>query len=535
MHNSFRLLLVDDSVDDAESVLRHLKRAGLEPLVKQVWEWTELKSALENESWDLILCDHRLPTFDSSNVLRLVKELRLSEIPFILISGDIDVKTAVAKMRDGAHDFILKDDLSRLVPAIHREREQSLIRQEKRRAEQQLRETNQKLRLTLISLASVQEQLIASERFRALGQMASGIAHDFNNSLTKITGIAELIEDSQGGDKRLIEQLKVVINDSAAVVRRLCDFYRDSPVKEAIPVETGAILQDVKDFTRPRWQSVVSSNGEVRSIEIAIRNEATVHALADPSQLREILTNLVFNACDAIEEEGSIELISRAAGKMVEIEVKDTGSGMTEEVLKRCLDPLYSTKGERGTGMGLAIAVGLTESFGGNLRVESSIGKGTSVILSFLKAEVEESTPETTQPSVPVPAPSESRPLKILVIDDEKVIADLLSKLLTNLGHSVQPFYNPLLALDAAATGGFDLIISDRSMPQMAGDQLARKVKEAAPHTRFIMMSGYGDIMILNSEMPEGVDLILAKPVTRKALEASLHSVMQTTAVAAVV
>lgn len=525
MHHSFNLLLVDDSLNDAESVVRNLNRAGLEPVVKQVWEWQDLKDALEGSSWDFILCDHRLPTFDSSNVLSLIRELGLTEVPFILISGEIDVKTAVATMRDGACDFIFKDDLSRLVPAIHREREQSRIRQEKQHAEQQLRESNQKLRLTLNSLASVQEQLIASERVRALGQMASGIAHDFNNSLTKILGIAELIESGLGKEGELIQQLKVIVGDAASVVRRLSDFYRDHPMKEAVPVETGGILRDVKDFTRPRWQKRSSP------VEVIVKDEAHGLALADASQLREILTNLVFNACDALEGSGTIELISRDAGERVEIEVKDNGSGMTDEVLKRCLDPLYTTKGDQGTGLGLAIATGMTESFGGSLRVSSTLGVGTSVILSFLKGEVLSEPVERRVDAAttgPESALADKRTLKVLIVDDERIIADLLTQLVMASGHQAEAFYDPTAALAVAVSGSFDVIISDRSMPQMNGDLLAAEVRKAAPATQFIMMTGFGDIMISNGEMPEGVDLIMAKPVTRKALEQSLQSIMST-------
>lgn len=527
MHNSFRLLLVDDSVDDAEGVVRNLNRAGLEPSVRQVWEWKDLLHALDSESWEFILCDHRLPTFDSSDVLKLLREKGLAEVPFILISGEIDVKTAVSKMHEGACDFLFKDDLSRLAPAIHREREKAQIREEKRQAEQQLRESNHKLRLTLNSLASVQEQLIASERFRALGQMASGIAHDFNNSLAKILGIAELIECTEDPGGKLLAQLKVIVEDAAAVVRRLVDFYRDNPVKEAVPVEISSLLQDVKDFTRPRWQNAPGSGSAL--IEVAVKHSAHTQALADASQLREMLTNLVFNACDALEQGGLIELISRDAGEFVEIEVKDNGCGMTEEVLKRCLEPLFTTKGERGTGMGLAIASGLAESFGGSLRVESRLGTGTSVILSFRKAEVPHADADKVKASVAkVDAPTDpkDKALKIMVVDDEQIITDLLSQLLTFNGHEVQAFYDPVDALKAIPGGGFDVVISDRSMPEIKGDDLALEVRRQAPQAKFIMMTGFGDIMVLNSEMPEGVDLILTKPVTRKSIEQALQDLV---------
>jgi len=261
-------------------------------------------------------------------------------------------------------------------------------------------------------------------------------------------------------------------------------------------------------------------------VEVIVKAHATGQGLADASQLREILTNLVFNACDALPKGGVIELISRDAEEQVEIVVKDNGCGMSEEVLKRCLEPLFTTKGDLGTGMGLAIAAGLVESFGGSLRVESQEGNGTSVIVSLRRAnaEIRREVPAGTKKAET--PPSAQHGLKILVVDDERVITDLLAQVLALSGHEVKAFYDPLEALKAVAEESFDVVISDRSMPGLKGDSLASEVRRLHPQCRFIMMTGFGDIMMLNAELPSGVDLILTKPVTRKSLEAALRTLV---------
>ncbi len=521
MRQPLKLLIIDDSETDAEILVRHLTRADFRLDVERYWDLPRIKEALKSEAWDLILCDHRLPAFDSGDVLMTLRDMGLSDTPFILVSGVIEVEAAVEAMRLGANDFILKDDLSRLVPAIHRELEQAETRREKQRAEIELRESNHKLRSALKALAESQERLISAERFRALGQMASGIAHDFNNSLTKILGIAEVLAARNPEETDLFRQLKTVISDATATVRRLCQFYRQSPAERAKPIEVNGLLHDVRDFTRPRWQKPVGT--DCASVQMAVTAQATSLAMAEASQLREIMTNLIFNSYDAMPEGGLIELISRDVDQMVEIEVRDNGSGMSPEVVARSQEPLFTTKGEKGTGMGLAIANSIVQSYGGTLRVESELGKGTSVILSLRRGK---SASGTEGRAIPAPENRETvgSQIRILVIDDEPLIANLFKWILQDMGHQVTAVTDPKEVPSLVSTNGFDLVVSDLSMPDVTGDRLAKSLREIAPQTRFILATGFGDLLHAHSETLEGVDLILPKPASREDLVRALNS-----------
>lgn len=525
MASLLQLLLIDDSVDDANLILRHLKRAGINAKTHRVWEWEPLQAALSEGQWDLIICDHRLPTFDSSDVLEFLDGSEYADIPLILVSGVINVETAVEAMRKGAADFLSKDDLSRLVPAVHRELERSEIQREKRKAERDLRQTNQKLTLTLQSLASTQEQLIAVEKFRALGQMAGGIAHDFNNALTKMSGVADLIgrQSSEVGEE--VDLLQTIIADAAGVVRRLCDFYREAPIREAIPVDVNGILDDVRELTRPRWQNGVGNSSA--NIEVKVSARARSFALADPGQLREVLTNLIFNASDAIDLSGTIHLISRDIDDGVEIEVRDDGVGMSPDTLSRCIEPLYSTKGERGTGMGLSIVEAVVQAWDGELLITSEVGEGTSVFVRLRKSPFGNRDREANLAPfgrMTRPSPAQAQSLHVLVVDDEPIIATMLERYLENLGHRVHCLNDPLEAVSHISENACDLVISDRAMPEMNGDELAQWVHSVAPQVRFLMVTGFGDLMITNSELPKGVDAILPKPIQDHDLHRALDT-----------
>lgn len=520
MPEPLRILLIDDSEIDAQMIERHLAKAGMSADFERAWELRAVKDFLEGESWSLILCDHFLPSFQSSDVLELIRELKVDDIPFILVSGLVDIGTAVSSMRNGANDFIFKDDLSRLVPAIEQALEKAEMKREKRVAEEMLRTSNEKLTFAMKSLANTQSQLVAVERFRALGEMSSGIAHDFNNSLTKMLGTLDLLERKAGGSDSLIDQLKKQIDDAASVVRRLCDFYRVNPATEEEAVDVAAVLEEAKQFTNPRWGK--KAGVDAPAISLRVETEPNLYGWANASSLREVLTNLIFNSCDAMETTGgTITLVSRALDESVEIEVRDTGCGMTPEVLKRCLEPLYSTKGTKGTGMGLSIVNGVVQSFGGTLFVESEEGRGTSVCIRLKPALAESKATADRDSSTSREGRTD---LRVLVVDDEPMIGSLLERQLQILGYEASSVTDPVVAAEMIAESFFHLIISDRSMPQMSGDELARRVSKESPKTKFAMASGYGDLMIANGELPEGVDIILPKPVSAETLREAIET-----------
>ncbi|NNE91719.1 MAG: response regulator, partial [Verrucomicrobiales bacterium] len=184
MTRSLNILLIEDSEEDTYLIRHHLRRAGLDFFSERVETRRGLTTALQNQSWDLVLCDYSLPCLDSFQAMRIIRE-HCRVTPIILVSGLIETRTAIKAMQKGAADFILKDDLTRLVPVIEREVSEADEKRKKIEADRKLEETNERLREALEQISNTKGQLVRMERFRALGQMASGIAHDFNNSLTK--------------------------------------------------------------------------------------------------------------------------------------------------------------------------------------------------------------------------------------------------------------------------------------------------------------------------------------------------------------
>jgi CheY-like chemotaxis protein len=231
-----------------------------------------------------------------------------------------------------------------------------------------------------------------------------------------------------------------------------------------------------------------------------------------------MLVNLIFNALDAMPNGGDLTLtIERNANRngFVNLEVKDTGVGMTAEVRKRCLEPFFTTKGAAGTGLGLATTYGIVKRHHGEIQIESEPGHGTRVIVAL--------------PTVPTrrvsPMLKEVRPgpaMHILVIDDEEAVRHAIAEYLLVDGHDVDLADGPSVGLRKINDGKYDLIITDRAMPEMSGDQLAVKAKRMAPHVPILMLTGFGELMNAAGEQPDGVDAVVGKPITLDALRAAI-------------
>jgi signal transduction histidine kinase len=246
----------------------------------------------------------------------------------------------------------------------------------------------EKLQVAYRQLTKSQEKHVQQERLSALGTMASGIAHDFNNSLSPILGYSELLllQPELNADaerqRRMLETIHSSAHDAAAVVMRLREFYRHREDDEYFrAVEPNQLVEQVMAITQPRWRDEAMRDGKTITVDTDLQAQILLNG--NESELREMLTNLVFNAADSITGEGTIKLSTYHTKKMVNIEVMDTGIGMTEEVIKRCQEPFFTTKGERGTGMGLAMAYGTVQRHGGTLEIESKLNEGTTFRISL--------------------------------------------------------------------------------------------------------------------------------------------------------
>lgn len=397
---------------------------------------------------------------------------------------------------------------------------------EQRRADEELIEANQRLEKALDELRATQEQIVQQERLSALGQMASGIAHDFNNALLPILGYTDLlltVPETLGDPLETREMLQTVCNaarDAARVVRRLSDFYRRRDAAERLEaVDLGKTIQDAARLSQPRWKDQALAEG--RNIALSIRTHGEPWVLGDPSELRQMLLNLILNAADAMPDGGTISIQARRDDDAVLIEVRDTGVGMTDEAKRRCFDPFYTTKEGRGSGLGLAMVYGIVHRHGGTIRVESAPGEG-SAFLIHLPALRGGTSP--TAPTSPGEGHPRSKPLHVLVVDDDVVVRRVLQSFLETDGHQMVGAANAEEALEKLRGAAFDLVILDRAMPGMSGTELAAVIKRDSPGQRIIMLSGFGDTMATSGEAIPCVDLLLTKPICHEELAAAIRS-----------
>jgi PAS domain S-box-containing protein len=378
-------------------------------------------------------------------------------------------------------------------------------------------------------LRLTQQSLLQQERLRALGQLASGIAHDINNAISPVVLYTESLLEREGGlTERGRSQLQTIaraVDDVAATVARMREFYRrndaDAPLH---PVRVNDLLHEVLELTRVRWQDMPQQRGVV--IHAAVDTADDLPAVpGTESELREALTNLIFNAVDAMPDGGSLTLRTRLHTELalpVQVEVVDTGVGMDEDTRGRCLEPFFTTKGERGTGLGLAMVYGVLQRHGATIDIQSQLAQGTTVRISFpMWAGLDDHDASPARAALPVPH------LHILLVDDDPVVLKSLSDMLEQDGHAVtatsggQP---GIAALHAARQAGtpFDLVITDLGMPYVDGRRVAAAVKLIDASTPVLMLTGWGRRLADDGDIPEHVDLMLAKPAGLQALRAAL-------------
>ena len=383
-------------------------------------------------------------------------------------------------------------------------------------------------------LRETQQAVMQHERLRALGQMASGIAHDINNALSPVMGFAELLLRTERSlspaGVKYIQHIRTSSEDITHIVARLREFYRRrDDVHEMKPVELNALALEVIDLTRPRWRDM----SQERGISISIETEFARHlpvVLGIGSELREALTNLILNAVDAMQKHGTITIrtsVSRSArgAEEVVLEVQDDGIGMDAETRKRCLEPFFSTKGARGTGLGLAMVYGIVERHEGRIDIISERGEGTRMRLVFPVARPRSPLPDSA-PDVELPLP----PLRILFVDDEPLLRQLMRDMLEHEGHMVVAADSGEVALerfrDAASTATpFDVILTDLGMPRLDGRRLAELIKAESPATPIVMLTGWGNLMRPEDERLV-VDFLLSKPPRRHEIRNALRQVV---------
>jgi len=383
-------------------------------------------------------------------------------------------------------------------------------------------------------LRQTQQAIMQQERLKALGQMASGIAHDINNAISPVALYTEsLLEKEPNLSPRARDYLTTIqhaIEDVAQTVARMREFYRqrEEPIALA-PVKLNQLVAQVIDLSRARWSDMPQQRGVFIKIETALAPELPL-VLGIESEIREALVNLVFNAVDAMPGGGTLTLrtkISSTAIRGVQVEVSDTGVGMDEDTRRRCLEPFFTTKGERGTGLGLAMVYGIARRHNADIEIESAPGKGTTLRLNFPVP----ATPvaEPGKPAAAFIVPTRQR---ILVVDDDPLLIKSLRDTLETDGHLVVVAtggQDGIAAFRAAcaSTEPFAAVITDLGMPYVDGRQVASAVKNLSPATPVILLTGWGQRLVAEGDIPPHVDRVLNKPPKLRELREALAQCLQ--------
>jgi signal transduction histidine kinase/ActR/RegA family two-component response regulator len=384
-------------------------------------------------------------------------------------------------------------------------------------------------------LRQTQQVVMQQERLRALGQMASGIAHDINNAISPVALYTEsLLENEPGLSARArnyLETIQHAIEDVTHTVARMREFYRQRDTQLALaPIQLNPLVKHAIDISRARWSDMPQQRGVSIEMKIELESELPV-VMGLESEIREALVNLIFNAVDAMPNGGTLSLRTRSlppppnsngSRGSVLLEVIDTGAGMDEDTRRRCLEPFFTTKGERGTGLGLAMVYGIVQRHGAQIEIESAVGKGTTMRLSFPvpKTQNEGSPQRSTAYAIP------SR-RRILIVDDDPLLIKSLRDALETDGHIVTPANGGQAGIETfqnakAAGEVFDVVITDLGMPTVDGRRVAVAIKEASENTPVIMLTGWGQRLNAEGDIPPCVDRVLSKPPKLRDLREAL-------------
>ncbi len=378
------------------------------------------------------------------------------------------------------------------------------------------------LRRTLDDLKAAQETLVRGATLRAVGELAAGTAHHLNNLMAVILGRAQLLmmKDLGPSETMSLKSIERAGLDAADTVRRIQAFSQSGRGGRSGSFDLNAAVQEAVEFTRSRWQDEAQVRGT--AIELVAELTPTPAAAGWSAEIREVVTNLILNAVDALPRGGRIVVATRTEPGRVLVSVSDTGTGMPEEVKRRAFEPFFTTKGVKRTGLGLAVAYGTVRRHGGQIALDTTEERGTTVTFWLPVAG-----PERASGSVEV-LPGSKRLGAVLVIDDDADVRELVADALAAQGHSVTVAGGGREGLDRFETGRYDLVLTDLGMPDLNGWEVARAIKASSAHTPVLLLTGWADVV--DADTTGGVDGILKKPFGLGRLAAAVSDALATRA-----
>jgi len=512
MSVTLRVLIIEDSEDDTALLVRELRRSGYDVTHERVDTPAAMSSALSTEKWDLVISDHSMPHFSGAAALKLLRQTE-SEVPFIFVSGTMGEEAAVAALKDGAQDYVMKTNLKRLVPAVQRELRELEERRERKRLERQV------------------QQL---QKFEAIGRLAGGIAHDFNNAIGAIMGWADLALQEAQPATRLHDRLQKICAQAkrtAGLTSQLLAFARQQ-VLQPRKIDLNGLIEEGTSLLR----RVIGADVEVRLVPAA-NLRVTV---ADPVQIDQVLMNLCLNARDAMPKGGRLIVETQNAdfdeeycrrhtyvrpGSYVLLAVSDTGIGMDAATIERIFEPFFTTKEVgKGTGLGLATVFGIVKQHGGFINVYSEPGKGTTFRV-YLPSDLGAPDPAKEEP--------DERPAKgtetILLAEDHDGLRELAQEILEGLGYHVVLATNGPEAVGLFKTDPdqIDLTILDVVMPGLSGPDAYLEMSAIRPNLAVVFATGYtAEAASLTSLVKKGAT-VLQKPYSAKSLSQAIRGVLE--------
>ncbi|HYV50771.1 MAG TPA: response regulator [Dongiaceae bacterium] len=503
-----RILHLEDDAVDAELIQAALAQENLDVCCTRVSTREEFIQALDDETFQLVISDYSLPSFDGDTALRIVRG-RYPDLPFIIVSGRLGEEAAVESVRAGATDYVLKQRLSRLGPSVRRALAEAEERVRRRNAETALQQSEAQLR--------------QAQKMEAIGILAGGIAHDFNNLLTAIMGYSQLLQkklEAKPELSRNVDEILKAGERAASLTRQLLAFSRQQVLQPRI-LDLNIIIADMGKMLR----RIIGADVRVETV----LGSDLPRVKADPGQIEQVLLNLAVNARDAMPQGGSIKIETHGIdvqwphsvtsgvvppGAYVVLAVGDTGCGIDPHDLPRVFEPFFTTKEQgKGTGLGLSTVHGIVQQSGGYIDVSSQLRDGTTfkVYLPAVQGAVE--THKGRGEFLPAGG-SET----LLVIEDEDQVRKLITEVLRQAGYNVLEAAN---RNEAAAVcqafhdsgGTIDLMLTDVVMPGMSAIELMERLKDLGHPGRVLYMSGYADKAIMNQVDLKGGKAFLQKPI----------------------
>jgi signal transduction histidine kinase len=536
-NRSARILIVDDEEPSASALSKILKHAGYTNCTVMTDAQLIAERFLDFDP-DLLLLDLLMEPVSGLAVLSRINDLMTPNTrpPVLILTADTTSEAKHEALAAGATDFLAKP----LDPVEVMLRIQNLLTARKlyqqcqlyseglerlvSKRTLQLQQQTTELEEAIAELRQTQQQVIQQERMRALGTMACGIAHDLNNGLSVILGFGDILladveKFPKNSSARMhLQEMVLAGCDNAKLVNRLREFYRPRATREPRQaVNLNEVIEQTILLTAPKWQSQASGEGTTIHIEKELGDIPLIFGV--PDELREVLTNLILNAIDAMPRGGCMSFRTRQDGQRVRLEMSDTGTGMTEETLRNCLEPFFTTKEDHGSGLGLAMSYGIIRRHGGTIEIRSQLNKGTTFTI-YLPVPTEAIKADS------VAAGQRMQALRVLVVDDQPAIREIVSAYLAEDQHIVETAANAREAMEKFGVDRFDLVITDRAMPEVNGDELAASIKEVQPREPVIMLTGFADLINESGGRPKNVDLVLSKPARLDDLRKAIFDVI---------